>query len=377
MACEPKRACSAEVFVVDACRCARFVNVYDAELLSESARSRVFRGVVARGSLAGLPCVYKEFSGSAAYLRHHDALLSALERAQANAGGGWRGAISGLPRMYGHALVTLPDATELLCCSYAWVEGTSLARVLVDGGASEARRVLRAHPANALSLAAAIARAVAAMHDVLPGQVLVHQDIKPSNIVVSPLFAMPVKGPAAVSPPLATPAAWDCTLIDIDLAYAVPAADGVSGELAAFGRAATVRDSMVREVFCPVPHGTPGYAAPECVADESTSGPVGVAPAPASSSDVFSLAVVIHELLAGTLPYSASQPEPGSSAQAWAGFLQAAEQPIALDPNLAPEVSELLASALSFDPSARPAARVLAEGLERTARCCARVLASE
>lgn len=159
MACEPKRACSAEVFVVDACRCARFVNVYDAELLSESARSRVFRGVVARGSLAGLPCVYKEFSGSAAYLRHHDALLSALERAQANAGGGWRGAISGLPRMYGHALVTLPDATELLCCSYAWVEGTSLARVLVDGGASEARRVLRAHPANALSLAAAIARA--------------------------------------------------------------------------------------------------------------------------------------------------------------------------------------------------------------------------
>ena len=99
---------------------------------------------------------------------------------------------------------------------------------------------------------------------------------------------------------------------------------------------------------------------------------MGVAPGPASSPDVFSLAVVIHELLAGTLPYSASQPEPGSSAQAWAGFLQAAEHPIALAPSLVPDAAVLLAPALSLDPAARPTARALADGFERAARRRAR-----
>ena len=161
-------------------RCARFAGVDDLRPIGRSARSRTFRGVCARGSFTGFSCVYKEIEGPPEYLDHLVRMLEALARAQADAGGRARGAVSGLPRLFAFDVVTLPGAAPVLYTVRSWLAGRTLAGVYLDSLSPTSRLGL----GEALALLAGSARALADASACLGDRLLVHQDVKPSNIVV-------------------------------------------------------------------------------------------------------------------------------------------------------------------------------------------------
>ena len=142
-------------------------------------------------------------------------------------------------------IVTLFDAGEaegLLYLAFEYVEGTDLAARLDAGGAKlSLREVLRA------------ARQAAEALDYAHGQGIVHRDIKPSNIL-------------------------------LDRAGRVKVADFGIAKMAGQSTELTMAGSVM---------GSPQYLSPEQIKGEDLDG----------RSDIFSLGVVIYEILSGKRPF--------------------------------------------------------------------------
>ena len=170
-------------------------------------------------------------------------------------------------------------------------------------GESLAERLKREGP-QPYAVTLGIGRDVAAALDAAHTTGVIHRDVKPANILLE----------------LATGRAL---LTDFGIAKAV------SG------------DSSFRTASGMVV-GTPYYVSPEQAAAD---------PAVGARSDVYSLSVVLYEMLAGDPPFK------GPTAQALFAAHQAHEPPplMARRPDLRPGVADTLMAGLAKDPAARPA----------------------
>ena len=163
---------------------------------------------------------------------------------------------------------------------------------------------------DAVALAAKLARAVARCHAVG----LVHRDLKPANVL-----------------------------------FTRAADQGDDGEprLADFG---CVRDLGASKLTATgTSMGTPGYMAPEQIDGERGD----------ERADVYALAVILHELVAGARPHEASR---------WHELLLQAKrglpQPIAANAKAPAALDDVLRRGLAFEASRRPSAAELADELE-------------
>lgn len=163
-------------------------------------------------------------------------------------------------------------------------------------------------PATALRIVHGVASGLAAVHE----RGLVHRDVKPSNILLR--------------------------------------ADGTP-VLADFGLATAIRDSAYRRRLTP-PNlilGTADYLPPEQVAGTSDD----------ARSDLYSLGVVLYELLAGSVPFAGRTPEETLRAHA-------EEEPPALPERVPPGARRLVERALRKRPEDRfPSAAAMAEAAAR------------
>jgi serine/threonine-protein kinase len=108
-----------------------------------------------------------------------------------------------------------------------------------------------------------------------------------------------------------------------------------------FGVALAAMDEGPRLTIDGAIVGTPLYCAPEVLLGAT----------PASSADVYSLAVVAYQLLTGSAPFDALE----SQRMMHAKVSEDAPPPSSLRPQLSPAVDAVFASALSRDPDLRPA----------------------
>ena len=90
------------------------------------------------------------------------------------------------------------------------------------------------------------------------------------------------------------------------------------------------------------------------------------------ASDVFSLGVLAHEALCGSLPYLAGAPEAGACGNAWKDFFEACRSTgasaIAVDGELPDDVRSAILACLAEDPAARPLASQAAVAFDDLAR---------
>ena len=180
-----------------------------------------------------------------------------------------------------------------------YVPGGTLKQRLLQGGA------LR--PAAAAALALQIADALDAAH----ARGIIHRDVKPQNVLLTA---------------------------------------GGNAKLADFGIAAAA-SPVVGSRTTPV-IGTPSYMSPEQVSGE----PVGPA------SDLYSLGVVLYEMLTGEVPCGAGNPAAGVAKQT----NETPRSPKRLDPRIPEEVDSLVAKLLARRPADRYAdAAELARDLRR------------
>lgn len=141
----------------------------------------------------------------------------------------------------------LPDGTLFLAMEH--IRGATLAQTLQNQG--------RMEPSRAVNIATQCCEALAEAHR----QGVVHRDVKPSNIMLQARH----QGPGFVK------------MVDFGVAT-------IDDRDAAPGRG---------------PAGTPCYMSPEQLAGEAVDG----------RSDIYSLAVVVYEMLVGQPPFLASSPE--------------------------------------------------------------------
>ncbi|MEX2178964.1 MAG: serine/threonine-protein kinase, partial [Gemmatimonadaceae bacterium] len=201
-----------------------------------------------------------------------------------------------------HTVGELDDGTPYFVMQY--VEGRSMhARVEQDGALSvgEARRAI-----------GEVAAALAAAHQ----QGIVHRDIKPANILYEES-----SGRSLVSD------------FGIAAMNAPPGGKRMSIQLTATG----------------IMLGTPQYMSPEQLLAE----PVG------EKTDVYSLGLLAHELLAGTGPFQATSPHELIAAH----LRDTPKRLAALRPDVDAELDELVARCLEKDPSKRPTADEVARRL--------------
>ena len=183
------------------------------------------------------------------------------------------------------------------------VPGVSLERRLERG------RMVQAHVAR---IGAQVARALSAAH--VAG--VVHRDIKPGNLIVC-------SGAPGVR------------IVDFGLSKIV--ADEGTGPTAL-----TRTNQMI---------GTPAYMSPEQVRDAASV---------TAATDVYSLAIVLFELLSGARPFGET-----SGAGLYAAHLSADPRP--LGPDTDPELAALIRTCLAKAAETRPSANQMALALEQVA----------
>jgi serine/threonine-protein kinase len=166
------------------------------------------------------------------------------------------------------------------------VPGQTLREILQERGALP--------PEDAAELAAQVADALAATH----GQGLVHCDLKPRNIIVTP------DGHAK--------------LIDFGVARVLSA----------------TRPATLGEVW-----GSASYVSPEQACGQQVDG----------RSDVYALGAVLYELLVGRPPFVG----PSATATVAQRLLASPEPPRSLDPRITPELDAIVMRALARDASRR------------------------
>ena len=172
-----------------------------------------------------------------------------------------------------------------------WVDGTELGMLLHRDGPLDPRR--------AAETAAQIAAALELAHE----KGLVHRDVKPSNVLVTP--------------------EGHVYLTDFGLAKRAETAAGL-----------TAGDQML---------GTVDYVAPEQIEGSE----------PDARSDVYSLGCVLYEILAGEAPFAAHK---GGMAKMWAA-VNAEAQPInERRSDVPPALDEVMRRAMSKSPDERPSA---------------------
>jgi serine/threonine-protein kinase len=180
-----------------------------------------------------------------------------------------------------------------------YVPGGTLKELISSSGPPE--------PEVAASLAAQIAEAVGAAHE----RGLVHRDIKPQNVLLT--------------------AAEDVKVADFGIARAASAA--------------TISQTSVAL-------GTPSYMAPEQALGEPAT----------PKSDLYSLGVVLYEMLTAELPYTAESPVAVSIKH----VTQPPRSPEEVNPRIPNGLDTLVVKLLAKDPKARYAdAAELAEDLRR------------
>lgn len=143
----------------------------------------------------------------------------------------------------------------LVFLTMEYLEGETLASILERQGAMTERQ--------ALPLVRQIVAGLAAAH----GQGVVHRDLKPGNVMVVP---RPGGAPRVV-------------LTDFGMAKATQESEAVSRTMTAASTVAM---------------GTPAYMAPEQVTGQAVGKP----------ADIYSLGVVLHEMVTGELPFSGESP---------------------------------------------------------------------
>ncbi len=172
-----------------------------------------------------------------------------------------------------------------------WVEGTELGTLIQRDGPLE--------PVRAARLAAQIASALEVAHE----QGLVHRDVKPSNVILTPEDHV--------------------YLTDFGLAKRAGSAAGLTGV-----------DQML---------GTVDYVAPEQIEGSE----------PDARGDVYSLGCVLFETLTGAPPFGDQK---GGMAKMWAQVNAEVPSVRQQRPDVSPVLDDVMARAMAKDPQARPTA---------------------
>jgi eukaryotic-like serine/threonine-protein kinase len=175
-----------------------------------------------------------------------------------------------------------------------YVDGPTLRDVIRSDGPMS--------PERATSIAADVAAALAAAH----AKGIVHRDVKPANVLISA-------------------ATGTVKVADFGIARA---ADGTQEGL-----------TMPGAVM-----GTATYLSPEQAQGRAVD----------ARSDIYSLGMVLYEMLAGTAPFKGETPV----AVAYKQLHEVPPPPSALNPEVPPALDALVARALSKDPARRPASAV-------------------
>jgi serine/threonine-protein kinase len=195
------------------------------------------------------------------------------------------------------AIYDIGEAEGLAYIVMQFLEGKTLKQVI--GG-----RPLET--LGALSIAIQIADALAVAH----ANGIVHRDIKPNNVVVAP------GGQAKV--------------LDFGLAKLLARTE-------AEARSASTDHDSVTELG--VPYGSFGYGSPEQASGERVD----------HRSDIFSLGVVLYEMITGQVPFKGK-----NRIEILHAVLNQAPRPIAQwNPNAPPELQTILDRALAKDPRER------------------------
>ena len=155
-----------------------------------------------------------------------------------------------------------------------------------------------------------IGRAVARALDFAHARGVIHRDVKPSNVMISE----------------------DGRVVLMDFGLAMDVAQGTSGE-----------------VF-----GSPQYVSPEQARSSARAVP---------QSDIYSLGVMLYEMLTGTVPFD----DPSPTALAVQHLMQPPPSPRERNPDLTPATEKVLLKALQKSPEERhPSGRELLEALEKS-----------
>lgn len=292
--------------------CETALNSSEAMLIARSQRSRVYKCRCAKEPFQGEYCV-KVLNAEGPYLSHQLHVLERIALLQSNSSKH----ADPFPLAHLVRFGVLPDTgrpnSPSLYLVTRWIEGETLAQ-LAARWAHDPRGVPLS---EALQTLAAVAEALCGLAYEEGSQLFIHQDIKPSNIVIT-----------------RSASRLHAQFVDFDTAFFL--GDSVEA----------------------VPFGSYGYAAPECL-DRRKGWP-------SAAADVFSFGVTAHEVLAGHLPHP-FPPSVRRKRPFWLSYYHQVDK-LSLAETLPADVCELLAACMSLDPAERPSTHDLAKRIRRLAK---------